>query len=235
MLKSKFPPLKTESWRTCTYENNDNGYTCGLWQLFHVMSVGVVEHNKHGHDIIPTGHVSETLRNYIENFFQCEVCRMNFLLMYDNCEFDRCHRLSDKPSTLEKDWQELPLWIWEVHNDVNVRLMGERLERDNQSKPNDFESQQARWPALFTCPNCWREDKSWQEEEVYRHLHSVYWHGNPTHLKLPDMDEFIKSSSVLPRSWKIAGALFATFLLFIWLLKSNQLLARIGKRREKKY
>ena len=40
----------------------------GLWQLFHIMSVGVVEYNKHHHhgsldDLIATRRASETLRN----------------------------------------------------------------------------------------------------------------------------------------------------------------------------
>ncbi|KAL3777648.1 hypothetical protein HJC23_005514, partial [Cyclotella cryptica] len=234
MIRAKFPPLKSEIWRTCTYGNNENGYTCGLWQLFHVVSVGVVEHNNHGDSIIPTRYASEVLRNYVENFFQCEVCRMNFLYMYDSCAFDGCHRLSGQPSTSEHDWRELPLWLWETHNDVNVRLMGERLDRDMQPKPNDWESQQARWPSLFSCPNCWREDKSWEEDEVFQHLHRVYWAGNPTHIKIPSSDEVLKNSYDRSRSWKVAGATFALILLLVWMLKSKQLLTRTGKRREKK-
>ena len=112
-------------WRTCTYGDNHMGYTCGLWQLFHVMSVGVVEHNRNaGEDVGPamiaTLHASETLRNYIDHFFQCDVCRMNFLSMYDTCAFDGCHRLSENPSTSEREWRELPLWLWETHNDGKI-------------------------------------------------------------------------------------------------------------------
>ena len=103
------------------------GYTCGLWQLFHIMSVGVVEYNKHHHhgsldDLIATRRASETLRNCklvvvdcylyfcachvyhrlifslssfpslldIDHFFQCDVCRMNFLSMYDTCAVSLC-------------------------------------------------------------------------------------------------------------------------------------------------
>ncbi|KAL7477182.1 hypothetical protein ACHAW6_002990 [Cyclotella cf. meneghiniana] len=234
LIRAKFPLLRSEAWRTCTYEDNENGYTCGLWQLFHVMSVGVVEHNRHGDSIIPTRYASEVLRNYVENFFQCEVCRMNFLYMYDSCAFDACHRLSGEPSTSEHDWRELPLWLWETHNDVNVRLMGERLDRHSQPKPNDWESQQARWPSLFSCPNCWREDKSWEEDEVFQHLHTVYWAGNPTHIKIPSSDDVLKNNIDRPRSWKIAGATFAVVLLLVWTLNSKQVLTRIGKRREKK-
>lgn len=162
------------SWHTCTYGDNKMGYTCGLWQLFHIMSVGVVEYNRHNPPI-PTRHASETLRNYIEHFFQCEVCRLNFLDMYDTCAFGGCHRLSDKPASTEREWIELPMWLWETHNDVNVRLMGERLEQNKALKPNLWEVQQARWPSLVACPDCWREDSSWEEERVFEHLHKLFW------------------------------------------------------------
>ena len=105
------------TWRTCTYGDNSMGYTCGLWQLFHLMSVGVVEYNRHNHPAIATRYASETLRNYIDHFFQCDVCRMNFFDMYDNCAFDGCHRLSESPSLSEHEWKELPMWLWETHND----------------------------------------------------------------------------------------------------------------------
>ena len=167
--------MKEQKWRTCTYEDNENGYTCGLWQLFHVMSVGLVEHNKHSESPIPTRYVSETLRNYIESFFQCDVCRMNFLHMYDTCAFDGCHRLSKDPSTDEQDWKEFPLWLWETHNDVNVRLMGEGMEGDHEKPPSDWESQKARWPSSYQCANCWREDHSWDQDEVFLTLHNNYW------------------------------------------------------------
>lgn len=59
-------------WRTCTYGDNEMGYTCGLWQLFHIMSVGVVEYNEHNDDRIATKHASETLRNCEYTFFNVD-------------------------------------------------------------------------------------------------------------------------------------------------------------------
>ena len=57
-------PAPSREWRTCTHGDNRMGYTCGLWQLFHVASAGVVEYNRHNRDApIPTRHASETLRN----------------------------------------------------------------------------------------------------------------------------------------------------------------------------
>jgi len=184
IVRKNVPSSHEYHWRTCTYGDNEMGYTCGLWQLFHVMSVGVVEYNRHN-DALATGGASETLRNYIDHFFQCDECRMNFLSMYDTCAFDGCHRLSEQSSDSERDWKEFPLWLWETHNDVNVRLLGERLESRNENKPNDFEKHQAQWPSLYSCPNCWRDDHSWEEESVYQHLHKMYWSGNPDYIKIP--------------------------------------------------
>ena len=116
LVSQHVPSQPNWTWRTCTYGDNEMGYTCGLWQLFHIMSVGVVEYNRHNPPI-PTRQASETLRNYIDHFFQCDVCRMNFLSMYDTCAFDGCHRLSENPSLSEQEWRELPLWLWETHND----------------------------------------------------------------------------------------------------------------------
>ena len=193
---------KNQSWRTCTNGDNKMGYTCGLWQLFHIMTVGVVEYNRHNTPI-PTRQVSELLRNYIEHFFQCEVCRLNFLEMYDNCSFDVCHRLSDKPSSNEHDWRELPMWLWETHNDVNTRLLGEKMLQNDQPKPNEWESQQARWPSLYICPNCWREDKSWEEDEIFNHLYSMYWSGNPSFIKIPNAQE--EPINRFRLNWRVAG------------------------------
>ena len=49
-------------WRTCTYGDNDVGYTCGLWQLFHVLAAGVVERTRREAPL-PMRRVAETLRN----------------------------------------------------------------------------------------------------------------------------------------------------------------------------
>eukprot|EP00571_Detonula_confervacea_P010571 CAMPEP_0172305988 /NCGR_PEP_ID=MMETSP1058-20130122/7169_1 /TAXON_ID=83371 /ORGANISM="Detonula confervacea, Strain CCMP 353" /LENGTH=462 /DNA_ID=CAMNT_0013017755 /DNA_START=241 /DNA_END=1626 /DNA_ORIENTATION=+ len=202
LVRDSVPSEPSWAWRTCTYGDNKMGYTCGLWELFHIMSVGVVEYNQHNPPIA-TRHASETLRNYIDHFFQCDVCRINFLSMYDTCAFDGCHRLSTNPSLSEQEWRELPLWLWETHNDVNVRLLGERLDQNKETKPNQWESQQARWPPLFACPNCWREDRSWEEEKVFKHLHNMYWSGNPSYIKIPTIgtNDSGGGSRLIPLRW----------------------------------
>ena len=101
---------------------------------------------------------------------------------------------------------------------VNVRLLGERLEQNEESKPNQSESQQARWPSSLSCPACWRNDGSWEQEEVFNHLHNMYWSGNPSYIKLSSSDN---NSSVLggggrsqtPLRWKLTLVIFMLAML----------------------
>lgn len=160
--------------------------------------------------------------------------------MYDTCAFDGCHRLSEEPSKAQKDWRELPLWLWETHNDVNVRLMGERLEQRKAEKPSQWESQQARWPALYSCPNCWRDDRSWEEEEVYRHLRGMYWTGNPSYIKIPPSDGAVgNGGSVLGRlgfagrmRWKLSFGILTVAVLVLRLYSSQKVRRYTGKHKK---
>ena len=216
-------------WRTCTYGDNNMGYTCGLWSLFHIMSVGLVEYNRHNtRSPIPTLQASDTLRNYIEHFFQCEVCRLNFLSMYDTCALDGCQRLSSKPSQNEADWRELPLWLLETHNDVNARLMNERLQnsKEKEKPPNAWEVQQSQWPALNACPNCWRTDNSWDEQIMFDHLHATYYGGAPVYIRIEA--EYTNQKRALSR-WKLSGLVLLCSAVLLRIANSSS--RRQNKRR----
>jgi Erv1 / Alr family len=115
----QFPPLKDQWSFSCTHGNEAMGYTCGLWELFHIMTVGVVEYNEKtigddGYGFYRTEDVATTLRDYIANFFGCEVCRMNFLHAFDTCALDRCNRLQGQVGDLTA-WKQLPMWLYEMH------------------------------------------------------------------------------------------------------------------------
>merc|ERR1740139_488175 len=167
-------PLPQTKWSTdCTKSNEYAGYTCGLWELFHIMSIGVVEWNKNGRDRISTLHAGDVHREFIANFFSCEVCQLHFLKMYDECSFGRCDRLTEEASSLT-EWREFPLWLWEMHNDVNVRLMKEEAERTGREVTLEDEDN-ARWPSKESCLDCWHGDRTWDEDAVYDFLSKEYW------------------------------------------------------------
>ena len=167
---------------SCSNGDEDQGYTCGLWELFHIVTVGTVEYNENAISTDPTASlhtaaVGQTLRNYIEHFFSCEVCRAHFLKAYDDCTLDRCHRLVDTVGE-QKRWIQLPLWLAEEHNAVSHRLMLERVERSNNdlhlSKPRPEEA--AAWPPPSDCPMCWNVDGTLNGEVAYLYLLKAYWY-----------------------------------------------------------
>lgn len=166
------------SWsQNCSKGVNGAGYTCGLWELFHIVTVGIVQWNiASEHARVSTLDAADTIRDYIENYFTCDECRKNFIAMYEACQFQRCDRLSKNVSEdAIKTWKQLPLWLWETHNDVNVRLMNESRMENGLPKANFDEEQKARWPSSKSCPQCWRGGGEWDEEEVYKYLRSYYW------------------------------------------------------------
>lgn len=176
------PPEPKNEWSRASLQHG-TGYTAGLWILFHIMSVGLVQWNHitttDNQKLIPAA-MADIQRNYIEHFFQCEECRLNFLSDFDACMYDRCNRLATtaKGITL-KEFIQYPLWLYETHNAVNVRLRKERVEQNIERE--DFTTQMdVMWPSLTSCPYCWgsSEKDSWDEIEIYKYLQQSYWPGS---------------------------------------------------------
>jgi len=160
------------------------GYTCGLWQLFHIMAVGVVEWNQLATSeggILPVNDVADTLHNYISEFFACDVCRKNFIKEYDRCDQERCTRLGSSTTDVQ-EWKQLPLWLWEHHNAVNVRLLHEKAEREKRSATKEDEIA-VMWPSREDCPVCWHADGTWDDETIYKFLRMKYWEDDATNVQ----------------------------------------------------
>mmetsp|Transcript_1818 Transcript_1818/g.2543 ORF Transcript_1818/g.2543 Transcript_1818/m.2543 type:complete len:666 (+) Transcript_1818:123-2120(+) len=173
-------------WSTaCSHGNDVSGYTCGLWQLFHIISIGVVEWGvwvTDDYQSISTMDAADLIRNYIDSFFACEECRTNFVKDYDNCSVARrCERLSFNHTKSRSDLIQLPLWLWETHNSINVRLMKERFQRQVEENTNQKatltlqDEIDVQWPSRQDCPSCWNWDGTWNEEPVYQYLRIYYW------------------------------------------------------------
>ncbi len=74
--------------KTCTHSEPAKGFTCGLWNLFHILTIGStkLEHGIYGFHrgyFVSSHHVAETIRNFIAYFFSCDVCRTHFLVRND--------------------------------------------------------------------------------------------------------------------------------------------------------
>lgn len=106
--------------------------------------------------------------------------------MYDDCEVDRCERLSDEASH-SFAWHELPLWLMETHNKVNIRLLEEQAERQ-KIHLSEEDKQKVVWPQKKFCPQCWTINGTINKREAYEHLKDSYWMP-----KRSDSHEFLKS------------------------------------------
>jgi thiol oxidase len=174
ILESLDPPPMS-SWSLGCHQHG-TGYTCGLWTLFHIVTLGTVEWNVGATDVetrLSPLEVADSIRDVIEHFFQCDECRVNFLTDYDACEHDRCNRLSDdRVKSTIVDWKELPLWLYEVHNGVNTRVRREQTALHETEETSSEWSVQ--WPPVYECTTCWVGIGRWNEDQVYRFLVLTY-------------------------------------------------------------
>ena len=93
-----------ESWEHCS---DELGFPCGLWMVFHTVSVAVMR----GVELppeLPAAHA--IIHSFIDHFFSCSECRENFL------------KANPRPPHVERTGPTFALWLWREHNSVNVRL-----------------------------------------------------------------------------------------------------------------
>ena len=192
-LLNQFPPKSMDSqgdpeWSmACSKGEPGRGFTCGLWETFHTITVGVVQYNNNqvnDNQLIAPETAARTIRDFVQYFLHCTECVQNFLKMYDSCEYQRCSRLT-KTTKLsgdikaELEWRALPLWLYEAHNGVNVRLLKEKAMREKQATITVQELIDVQYPAVEECPVCWSKPdskgkRSWNETAVFSFLQLEY-------------------------------------------------------------
>ena len=171
----------SKTWSThCT--DGSNGYACGLWSLFHIVSIGVIERHRAvlgARDQISTKFVARTLRNYVQHFFfSCPSCQRYFIEMYDNCGFNHCKRLKQpKKLPSPESWNEFALWLWEVHNDVNVKVLEAEAGKDGRIVTREEIMEQTYWPSHDLCSDCRDKRGKWNTDAVLSQLKRQYWPG----------------------------------------------------------
>lgn len=205
------------------------GFSCGFWKLLHVITLGVAE-QRGGQNLIDSGMVipttvvfspsnaADTIRNYIDKFFNCRPCREHFLATYYDCNNNRrCERLtSDKNSENPSDWKELSLWLWEVHNDISVRLVRERISstytKGVKNTPTLKDEISALFPNINNCFVCFDNNGMWNKAEVFRFLERTYW---PDSEKDPMTDKLLVFDN--ERRSGVGFLCLAVFLV-VWLV-----------------
>eukprot|EP00250_Pteridium_aquilinum_P003787 c14075_g1_i1 orf=202-1773(+) len=164
-------------WMFCRGSRNDTrGYSCGLWLLFHAVSVRV--------DDRLASSTFRTICSFIDHFFTCKECREHFL------EF--CSSAKTKVSSR----RQLVLWLWNVHNEVNDRVGKEEASLGT----GDSKFVKQVWPPLTLCKACRKDGDVKRAEgtpqdifnfsEVYSFLLTFYGHAlapsrNMTFINIP--------------------------------------------------
>jgi thiol oxidase len=112
------------AWAHC------NTYTCGLWTLFHSMSVTA------GTPACPLkpSQVAVAIRFFVEHFFGCEECVKHFLAANPPKVITTLAESDTEGNT------KLVMWLWKMHNQVN------------KVTKKDF------WPSVKSCPVCFADN-----------------------------------------------------------------------------
>ncbi|CAL9162036.1 unnamed protein product, partial [Musa hybrid cultivar] len=135
------------------------GFSCGLWVLFHSLSVRVGD----GESNLAFIAICE----FIQNFFICDECRNHF------------HEISSSVSVPFNKTRDLAMWLWRTHNKVNQRLMKE----EKTLGTGDPRFPKITWPPKQLCPSCYlsysresngTENIEWDEDEVFQFLVRYY-------------------------------------------------------------
>lgn len=130
------------------------GYTCGIWTLFHTLTVSAAQKpGKEGPQVL------RAMLGYVKHFFGCTTCSEHFQSMANR------NRLLDV-----KENDKAILWLWISHNEVNLRLAGDITEDPDHPK--------IQYPSVTRCPECRLARGAWNLPAVYQYLQNVYGSAN---------------------------------------------------------
>uniref|UniRef100_A0A0K0E7E0 Sulfhydryl oxidase n=1 Tax=Strongyloides stercoralis TaxID=6248 RepID=A0A0K0E7E0_STRER len=126
----------TINWVACKGSKSYlRGYTCGLWSLMHTITVEAYTSSKDDPNFNPKNDVLEPIKGFIVNYLSCEICAKNFQHMTEKNHLELVTRPED-----------VILWLWRAHNNVNRRLSGEASEDPMYPK--------RQFPNKEICPEC---------------------------------------------------------------------------------
>lgn len=131
------------------------GYTCGLWTLYHTLTVNAATLT----EVVEGPKVLQAMHGYVKNFFGCTECTQHFQAMATR------NRLFDV-----KENDKSILWLWISHNEVNLRLAGDITE--------DPEHPKIQFPSAVNCAECRLARGAWNLPAVYQYLQKVYGAAN---------------------------------------------------------
>lgn len=138
-IESEFfnPFPVNDDWEHCAGSDSQfRGYTCGLWTLFHALTVQAYKNGFGSESFSPLKPLN-VIRNWIVQFFGCKFCREHFAKMTTKTFQMESHVTSP---------EDVYVYLWKAHNIINARLRG----RDTE----DPEFPKYQFPPVFLCPRC---------------------------------------------------------------------------------
>lgn len=143
-----------QQWLGCSGSSPKyRGYPCGMWKMFHYLTVNAADLNSANPDANPR-EVLEAMLGYVKNFFGCADCSKHFQEMAVKNDMKSVSELNSSV-----------IWLWIAHNEVNKRLGGDQTE--------DPEHPKMQFPSRDSCPKC-REGEKWNFHEVLQFLRRMY-------------------------------------------------------------
>jgi hypothetical protein len=172
-----FKPEVASYSPACQGEHH-HSFTCGVWEMFHAVSVGLVEYNKIGGDAserIPSRTALSIILKYIETFGMGDDLRAEhyFTQAVRKClDDEQClPNIEDVDgSELVKNWIQFPLWMSKTHNEVKENDRKEPVQLVAGAGVSEI-----KWPPRALCSKCWnRVTGQWNDEVVYKFLKQEY-------------------------------------------------------------
>ncbi len=120
-LTEAFDDLPKE-WVGCRgSESRYGGYPCGLWTLFHTLTVSQAS-KKEGTTESDSRAVLVAMSGFVEHFFGCRDCARHFALMADGVGEGGEKKTRKRNGAILADVhssRDAVLWLWKAHNRVN--------------------------------------------------------------------------------------------------------------------
>lgn len=136
-----------QQWLGCSGSSTRyRGYPCGLWKMFHYLTVNSDSKNPR--------EVLEAMLGYVKHFFGCQDCSKHFQELAVKNDL---HGVTELNSSV--------IWLWIAHNEVNKRLAGDASE--------DPEYPKLQFPDANLCSKC-REGDKFNFTEVLNYLRHMY-------------------------------------------------------------
>jgi len=247
--------LRHKQWsHECTIDRGKFhvGFDCGFWKLLHIVTLGVAE-QKGGMNLVQAEMVPEStktfspleaaniIRNLVKYYYNPVDYSTAFVQDYDDCkQHRRCDRLTnDKEGASVGDWKELPLWLWEVHNEIAIQALKKKTQKKHPEllELPQQEEMKVIWPTVEECHLCFQQDGTWNENQVFNFLEEHYWIGTDVDPKYDHLLRFQgdEEDVTLISIYGLAAVFLVILYILVRLVLGKSHTIQIAVRRARNY